>query len=200
MHITRKTFLWGSLSAGVLALSPLWAVRRVLAPRKAGILVRRKSLIRPKNPDKILHLYNTHTGESVKACVFAEGRWQRSELKVVQRLCRDHRTNQEHPIDIRLIELMNRLVKLLSYQKPLQIVSAYRSPRTNAMLRRAGRQVGKHSYHLSGKAVDIAFSGLTLQRAYKAACYMGAGGVGYYPSSRFVHMDVRGSKITWQGA
>lgn len=192
MLISRRNFLLAGASAALLALTPmrLWA-----APRK--------KIIRPKKfipPDKTLILYNTHTGEKLKETFYAHGKIQKEALKRIGYLLRDHRTNQIKAIDIKLIELMFSIKTLLDYKKPFEIISGYRSSTTNNKLKKAGRGVAKNSYHVKGQAVDIAFTGLTLPRAYRAAQRLSKGGVGYYSSSKFIHMDVRGKPTCWHGA
>ena len=86
----------------------------------------------------------------------------------------------------------------LHYRKPMHILSGYRSPATHAMLRRHNRGVAKDSYHLYGKAADIRMPGRSSSEIRRAAMSLQAGGVGYYPRSRFVHVDT-GPVRTWRG-
>lgn len=224
MLLSRREFLVSATGVALLAMTPqeLWARKKFLAAKRKKLLVPKRKLITKtkknlvipgrlqgtqgarKAPrfrqDKQLWLHNVHTGQIAKITFFAEGQWQKSGLREIAHLLRDHRSNQHRPMDLNLILLMASLKDLLDYRKPFDVISGYRCPATNARLRRAGRGVAKNSYHVKGKAVDIHFRGLTLQRAHKAACALAKGGVGLYPSSGFVHMDVRGHFVKWHGA
>lgn len=186
---TRGEFLITSAAAIVALMAPLRGLcgidRRVLKTHKR---------------EKKLWLHNTHTGETVRETFWVNGKMQPTALKAIHRGLRDHRTGEVTTMDPKLLLLMCDLQILLDHRKPFDIISGYRCQRTNARLRKAGRGVAKESYHTKGKAVDIQFRGLTLQRAYKAVCHMRKGGVGLYPQNRFVHMDTRGQYVTWQGA
>lgn len=130
-----------------------------------------------------------------------DGKYLPSSLKQFYHILRDHRCNSIKALRLDLFDLLHDLQQLLGYRKPFDIISGYRSPLTNARLRGAGRKgVAKNSYHMKGMAIDVHFRGFSLLRARKAACFLGRGGVGYYPSSGFIHMDVRGKKTQWQGA
>jgi uncharacterized protein YcbK (DUF882 family) len=171
--------------------------KQSLATKKVSVIQgRKKKLILP---DMNLSLYNIHTGQSIKGTFFADGRYQMSEIRRIFHLFRDHRTNQMGPVCLPLLMLLHSMKKLLGYERPFEIVSAFRCERTNQMLRRMGRRVARNSLHLKGKAIDVRFTGLTLERAYRAGCHLRRGGVGLYPRSRFVHLDVRGGLVTWKG-
>lgn len=148
---------------------------------------------------KKLWLYNTHTGEMFKQNYWENGQYSSSALEEVNFLLRDHRSNEVKDIQLSLLELLFQVQQLLGYQKPFDVISGYRSLRTNRQLRGMGRQVAKNSYHVRGMAIDVCFRGLSLARARKAALFLKKGGVGYYPSSGFLHMDVRGQSRYWQG-
>ena len=99
-------------------------------------------------------------------------------------------------IDVRLLDLLNALSRKIAADRPLHVISGYRSPRTNAFLRSNGSGVAEHSLHLLGQAVDIRLPGLGLRDLYRAALSLRGGGVGFYPVSDFVHVDV-GRVRTW---
>jgi uncharacterized protein YcbK (DUF882 family) len=223
MLLSRREFLVGATGAALLAMAPqeLWARKKTRLAKRKKILLPKNRLIKPKKTlvfprkgtsvcqgakrqflgrDKSLWLHNVHTGQTSKITFFAEGHWQKSGLKEIAHLLRDHRSNQHRSMDLNLILLMASLKDLLDYRKPFDVISGYRCAATNERLRKAGRGVAKNSYHVKGQAVDIHFRGLTLQRAHKAACALAKGGVGMYPSSGFVHMDVRGHFVKWHGA
>jgi len=137
-----------------------------------------------------LALYNTHTHESLITTFWRDGRYIPRALASIDHILRDHRTDQVRKIDPRLLDLLAMLTARLGARDPIQIVSGYRSPATNEALRRRGRGVAKNSLHTSGKAVDIKLPDITLATLRREALELRAGGVGYYPRSGFVHLDV----------
>jgi uncharacterized protein YcbK (DUF882 family) len=103
---------------------------------------------------------------------------------------RDHRTGQVHPIAPSLLDLVADLRDRTGVSGPVQVISGYRSPQTNAGLQKAGSGVATRSLHMDGKALDIRIPGLELTRLRDAALAMQRGGVGFYPESNFVHVDI----------
>jgi len=148
------------------------------------------SLAKAQAPVKTLSLYNTHTGEFFKDTYCEHGCYVKESIARINHIMRDWRTNETTQMDIQLIDLLHHLHKKIGRAKPFEIVSAYRCPRTNLMLREAGNHVAKNSFHLKGKAIDIQMSGFNLQHLRDAAYQTQAKGVGYYPSSGFIHIDV----------
>lgn len=142
----------------------------------------------PAQGERILRLYNTHTGESLKSVFWAEGQFIPDALQDINKLLRDHRNNKVAPIDPQLLLLVNQISTKLG-DSQLHIISGYRSPESNATLAARSGGVAKHSMHLDGKAIDIRVPGKNLAHLHKAALAMRGGGVGYYPDSQFVHMD-----------
>ena len=139
--------------------------------------------------ERTLRLYNTHTGESIKSVFWAEGQFVPEALIDINKLLRDHRSNTIATMDPKLLLLLDQVSARFGGTEVLHIISGYRSPETNAKLAKASGGVAKHSMHLEGKAIDIRMPGRDLAHVHKAALGLGAGGVGYYPSSQFVHMD-----------
>ena len=139
--------------------------------------------------ERTLRLYNTHTGESIKSVFWAEGQFVPEALIDINKLLRDHRSNTIATMDPKLLVLLDHVSAKFGGTEVLHIISGYRSPETNAKLAKASGGVAKHSMHLEGKAIDIRMPGRDLAHVHKAALALGAGGVGYYPSSQFVHMD-----------
>ena len=139
--------------------------------------------------EKFLNLYNIHTGESLKKCVFwVNGKFDPGALKNVDRLFRDHRTNKVHNIDYRLLNLLHNITQKLGTQKPIHLVSGYRCLETNNRLRLSeGYGVAKHSQHTLGRAADIYIEGHSLRKIGQIALSLKSGGVGRYGS--FVHVD-----------
>ncbi len=139
--------------------------------------------------ERTLRLYNTHTGESLRSVFWAEGQFVPESLNEINKLLRDHRNNAIAPIDPQLLVLLNRVSDQFGSEQVLHIISGYRSPESNAKLAAASNGVAKHSMHLEGKAIDIRMPGRDLASVHKAALGARSGGVGYYPSSQFVHLD-----------
>jgi uncharacterized protein YcbK (DUF882 family) len=151
-----------------------------------------------KPRDRTLSLLNLHTGEELKATYWAEGQYQPEELKAINHVLRDHRTGDSHAIDEHLIEMLNLLQHKMHSKQPFHVISGYRSPKTNAMLRQNSDGVAKKSLHMQGMAIDIRLPGRHLSDLRKTALGMKVGGVGYYPGSDFVHVDT-GRVRQWQG-
>ncbi len=139
--------------------------------------------------ERVLRLYNTHTGESVKSVFWAEGQFIPDALADINKLLRDHRNDTIANMDPQLLMLLDRVSATLGANNTLHVISGYRSPESNAKLARASGGVAKHSMHLEGKAIDIRMPGRDLSTLHKAALSARGGGVGYYPDSQFVHLD-----------
>jgi len=103
---------------------------------------------------------------------------------------RDHRTGTQCAIDPRLLDLLHGLRNLLGTTRPFQVISGYRSPATNRVLASASSGVARDSLHTRGMAIDIRVPGIALDRLRDAAISLKGGGVGHYPRSDFVHLDV----------
>jgi uncharacterized protein YcbK (DUF882 family) len=140
-------------------------------------------------PERSLHLYNTHTGESLKTVYWAEGRYRAKSVAQASRFLRDHRSGDIHSMDPRLLDVMAAVHRKFGGKGALHIISGYRSPATNAMLASYSDGVASHSLHMEGKAVDIRLPGHSVRAVGRAAASMRAGGVGLYPESDFVHVD-----------
>ncbi len=140
-------------------------------------------------PERKLSLLNLHTGEQLNATYWAEGQYQHSELKAINHLLRDHRTGDAYPMDKDLLDLLHALHQKVDSKQAFQIISGYRSPKTNAALNKKSNGVAKKSLHMQGKAIDIRLPGCALSDLRKAAIDCQTGGVGYYPKSDFIHVD-----------
>ena len=135
-------------------------------------------------------VHNLHTGESLNTVFWESGRYVADALSEVNHVLRDFRTGEVHAIDPRLLDLLDSLARKTEASTPFQVVSGYRSPKTNARLHRETHGVAEHSLHMKGMAIDIRLAGVDLSRLHGAALSLRAGGVGYYPASDFVHVDV----------
>lgn len=140
--------------------------------------------------ERALSFFNTHTGENVTAVYWCDGAYRSEALAQLNRVLRDHRTGAVRDIDCRLFDLLHTLRADLGTRAPFHVISCYRSPRTNAGLRAAGRAVAEKSLHMEGKAMDVRIPGVRLDDLHQAAVARRAGGVGYYLGPSFVHVDV----------
>lgn len=150
-------------------------------------------------PERTLSFYHLHTGEQLNATYWADGSYQQQGLAEIYNLLRDFRTGVVNPIDTQLLDVLHNLALKLDANKPFHVISGYRSPKTNAMLAKNSSGVARHSLHMDGLAVDIRLPGRDLSSLHRAALSMKAGGVGYYPVSDFVHVDV-GRVRQWTGS
>ena len=144
----------------------------------------------PRGPllaERRLSLVNENTGEVANALYWADGDYVLEGLEEIQVLLRDHHTDEMHAIDLKLVETLYRLTQTLDSQRPLHVLSAYRSARTNARLAERFDGVAENSFHMKGKAVDIYLPGRRKRDLARAALKLRVGGVGVYSS--FVHVD-----------
>jgi uncharacterized protein YcbK (DUF882 family) len=135
-------------------------------------------------------LHNLHTGERVNSIYWEEGKYIPETLHRVNWVLRDYRTEEVFRISPELVDLLARLQLRLRSREPYQVISGYRSPSTNAMLAAMTDGVAQNSLHMHGKAIDIRVPDRSLVKVHRAAMELEAGGVGYYPRSDFVHVDV----------
>jgi uncharacterized protein YcbK (DUF882 family) len=148
-----------------------------------------------------LKLLNLHTAEALEAVYWEDGRYVPDALHAVNHVLRDFRTGETHPMDPQVLDLLVALRRRVESKAPFHIISGYRSPRTNALLRAEGGAetgVAKKSLHLQGQAIDLRLADVDLSHVHAAALSLGRGGVGYYPVSNFVHVDV-GRVRRWDG-
>jgi uncharacterized protein YcbK (DUF882 family) len=172
--VSRRKLLKMGLVAAVPALIPgaAMATYRVIPKRSRS-----------------LAFYNLHTGESLKTTYFANGEYISGALAEINFILRDWRENEVKPIDPALLDLLVGIHRRLATKEPFQIISGYRTPKTNAMLHFSTEGVAVRSLHLDGKAIDICVEGRSLKNVRRAAMSMLGGGVGYYPRTGFVHVD-----------
>lgn len=152
-----------------------------------------------KRLERSLSLYNPNTRESLDTVYWANGNYVPKALADINYIMRDRRTGEIMPIDPGLLDLLFSIRTQLNTRRTFHIISGYRSPETNALLRRCGKGAARNSFHLQGKAVDIRLAGWRLSALRRAAYKLKKGGVGYYPCSRFVHVDV-GPVRYWSGS
>jgi uncharacterized protein YcbK (DUF882 family) len=145
-----------------------------------------------------LKLENLHTGERLAADYCIDGCYQPDALQAINHILRDYRTGDVHVIDPRLLDLLHDLNKGLETDAAFQVISGFRSPRTNEMLHERSSGVASKSLHTQGMAIDIRVPGRALNTVHATALSMNRGGVGFYPTSDFVHVDV-GRVRRWNG-
>ena len=149
------------------------------------------SLAEAVTPVKVrkMSFTNVHTGEDFKGEYWYDGKYLPDAFGEIKQVMRDYRTNERYPIDPRLIDVLFVLQQRMKNFTPFEVFSGYRSPTTNAWLRRKSSGVARGSLHMQGQAIDINQPGTRLSKLENAAINVRAGGVGFYPSSGFVHID-----------
>jgi uncharacterized protein YcbK (DUF882 family) len=135
-------------------------------------------------------LFNLHTEDRFDEVYWEKGAYVPDALAEAQRVLRDWRSGEEHFMDPKLFDLLHGIAGKLETTQPFQIISGYRSPQTNAIMHERSAGVASHSQHVLGKASDIRIEGVELANLHKAALSLQGGGVGLYPVSNFVHVDV----------
>jgi uncharacterized protein YcbK (DUF882 family) len=140
--------------------------------------------------ERRLCFYNLHTEEKANPVYWIEGDYVPASLAEINHVLRDHRTDEVAAIDTQLLDLLYRVSIELEPSHPFEVISGYRSPASNLMLVEHTSGVAKHSLHMEGKAIDIRIPGIALAELCRAGLMLRSGGVGYYPESDFVHLDV----------
>lgn len=141
---------------------------------------------------------NLHTGEKLAVDYWIEGQYAPDALNAVNHVLRDYRNGEVHVIEPKLLDLLNLLHRQLDATAPFSVISGYRSPATNEAMHERSSGVAAHSLHMQGMAIDVRLAGRDLKDLHTAARDMRAGGVGYYPSLDFVHVDV--GRVRYWGA
>jgi len=162
-----------------------WGAASAFLPGVAGAA-------RSPNPGtRRLSFHNLHTNERFDACYWERGAYVPAALEQIDAVLRDHRTGEIRRMDPRLIDLVYALTVRLGNTTPVQVICGYRSAATNGLLRTNDPgHVAERSLHLTGEAVDICFENRSLHQVRDAAIALRGGGVGFYPRSDFVHVDI----------
>lgn len=142
-----------------------------------------------------LRFYHTHTGEELDVLYYEHGVYLPKALDAVNQLMRDHRSGDVNRIDPKLLDFLHQVQTQIGSTGTFEIISAYRSPATNEMLRQRGGGVAKGSLHLQGKAIDVRLTDAATKDVRQAGLDLQLGGVGYYPNSNFVHLDT--GRVRW---
>ena len=143
-----------------------------------------------------LSFYHTHTGQELST-TYAWGKlYNPAALMKINQYLRDFRTGETHPIDPRLLDILWTIQQDIGNKGVYEVISGFRSPKTNGNLRQCSSGVAERSLHMEGKAIDVRFSGIDTGQIQQCAMEMKSGGVGYYAQSDFVHLDT-GKYRTW---
>ncbi len=177
--ISRRYFIGGLAAVAGLSVIPK-PLLAAIPKQHIGPLIK---------PARFLAFDNLHTGETTKLIYWEKGRYIKGALSEINYILRDHRTNDVARIDTALLDQLFILHNKLGSRAPFQVISGYRSPKSNAMMHEHSKGVAKKSMHVQGKAIDIRLQDAQLINVRNAALAMNCGGVGYYPESQFVHVD-----------
>ncbi|WP_164658958.1 DUF882 domain-containing protein [Tropicibacter sp. Alg240-R139] len=181
--MTRRALI-GAFAATTLTAAPTFS-------KAAGFL-------RGGGDIRRIRMYSGRTGERLDMIYWIDGDYIKDAVKEVNHFMRDWRTDQVKSMDLRTIDIMAASHNLMDVSEPYMLLSGYRSPQTNAMLRRRSRGVAKNSLHMKGQAADLRLSSRSVGQIARAAVSCRAGGVGRYSRSNFVHMDC-GVVRSWGG-
>lgn len=172
--MTRRGLL-GAFAAAAVTSAPMYA-------NAAGFL-------RGGGDVRRIAMYSGRTGETINMIYWVEGKYIKDALKEINYFMRDWRVDQAIKIDTRTVDIMAAAHSLMDVREPYTMLSGYRSPKTNAMLRSRSRGVAKNSLHMKGQAADLRLKTRSVNQMFKAAVACNSGGVGKYSGSNFVHMD-----------
>ncbi|TFV44076.1 DUF882 domain-containing protein [Bradyrhizobium niftali] len=191
--LARQFAVLSSSHAGVKAGSRI-GLAAVLLLAAAGSVHNAAAL----NETKTLSFHHTHSGEDLTVTFKRDGRYDEAALKQLNHFLRDWRTQDETVMDRHLFDILWEVYRDVDGKQPIQIISSYRSPATNAMLRRRSSGVARFSQHMLGHAMDFHIPGVPLEQIRFAGLRLQRGGVGFYPTSGspFVHLDT-GSIRHW---
>ncbi len=181
--MTRRGLL-GAFAATAVAAAPTFS-------NAAGFL-------RGSGDIRRIRMFSGRTGERIDMIYWIDGKYIKDSVKEINHFMRDWRNDEVKQVDLRTIDIMAASHNLLDVSEPYMMLSGYRSPATNAMLRRRSRAVAKNSLHMRGQAADLRLSSRSVSQMAKAAQACHAGGVGRYFRSNFVHMDC-GVIRSWNG-
>jgi uncharacterized protein YcbK (DUF882 family) len=184
----------GGAAAGIAAAGmlgrPLRAAESALARGSA-------SPAQPVTGARRVALLNLHTAEQLDVEYF-RGDYIAESFAAIQVLLRDFRNDEQHAIDPKLMDYLYDVAKAARVDPVFSVISGYRSPQTNAILRERSSGVARHSMHLEGRAIDVRLAGIDCADLAGRALEFQRGGVGYYRKSDFVHLDT-GAFRTWKG-
>ena len=178
MLLGRRRFLVGSLGA---------------AAAFSGVARKASAVTASHHP---LSFYHIHTGEKLSITYRENGVLIPEALAEINHYLRDFRTEQIHTIDVALLDKLSTLFSTFDERGNFEVISGYRSPHTNAVLRQVTTGVAEHSLHIEGRAIDVRLTSAKTTDLRDAALALQSGGVGYYAESNFVHLDT-GNNRSW---
>jgi uncharacterized protein YcbK (DUF882 family) len=138
---------------------------------------------------RTISLVNVNTKEELTVTYWSDGTYHRDALDQLNHFCRDSQNNQQTEMDPLLFDVLWQTMQATGYHGTVEVLSAFRSPTTNAWLASVSRGVARDSQHMNGNAMDIRFLGVPVFKIRQAARSLQMGGVGFYPRSGFVHLD-----------
>lgn len=182
LMLYRRDVMKMGLGAFVASVVPLVSARVAVAAGENGV--------------RHISFRHAHTGETFSGVYRVGDKYLPEAFERLNYVMRDFRTNEIFPMDPHAVDIISSIQARTKSGKPMDVLSGYRSPTTNNMLRHETRGVAKNSFHMYGQAIDFRMPGYNTGKLRKLACGMKAGGVGYYPRSDFVHVDT-GKIRTW---
>lgn len=188
--ITRRDFFKVSSLVVLGAMMPI----DLYSKSKIDIV----SLFDIDNETRKLNLYNVNSKKHLDIEYYENGQYIEEALREIYKLMGDRRTGEIVKIDHKLLDTLHKMQLKINTSKPIELISGYRSPNTNKQLRKVNKNVARESYHTFGKAADIKVKGASLAELHNIALDLSTGGVGYYPKSDFIHLDV-GPIRNWRG-
>jgi uncharacterized protein YcbK (DUF882 family) len=138
---------------------------------------------------RALHFYHTHTGKSLHVTYFSGGLYLPDGMAELRVFLADWRNQEQRDMDPKLMDVLWQIQQITGNNDTFEVISAYRTKETNALLHSRSKGVAVNSQHLYGKAIDVRLRGLDLDLLRDTARELRLGGVGYYPGSDFVHVD-----------
>ena len=184
LHSVSRRGLLGAFAATALVAAPTYT--------------NAFSLLKGAGDIRRIRMYSGRTGESIDTIYWIEGEYIPEAVKEINRFMRDWRSDDVVNMDPRNFDIMAAAHRLMDVSEPYMLLSGYRSPATNAMLRSKSRGVAKNSLHMKGQAADLRLQSRSVGQMARAAAACSAGGVGKYSRSNFVHMDC-GPVRSWGG-
>jgi len=172
----------------------LGAFAGLAAVAAAPVYARAPGLLRGAGDVRRVRMYSQRTGEAVDTVYFANGKYIPEAITEISFFMRDWRQNEVRKYDPRTVDILASTLRMMDTTEPYLVISGYRTPQTNRMLRGAA----SNSYHLRAMAADVRLKSRSISNISRAALACNGGGVGFYGRSNFVHMDC-GPVRTWKG-
>lgn len=164
-------------------------IRRISIATCCALLLLFPALLGASGDARSLSLYHTHTGKDLNVTYFENGEYLSAGMSKVRAFLADWRNGEQQDIDPQLMDVLWQIQLKARHRETFEVISAYRSPKTNELLRGRSNGVAKNSQHIPGKAIDIRLRGLDTAQLRDIALGLKLGGVGYYQKSDFVHVD-----------